>query len=72
MLELLDSHPDEAVQQAWDALDDIASFKMMLEMAATLFDQAQFDASEDQQKLAISIEPDVVVQTFLRTVSPEM
>ncbi len=69
MLELLDTHTDETVQQAWDALDDMASFKLMLELAAALYDQTEFDASEDRQQLGVSIEPDVVVQAFLRAVS---
>ena len=66
MLDLLDTSEDEVVQQAWDALDDLTSFQMMLDMAAELYDQAGFEASEDQQKLAITIAPEVVVQTFLR------
>ncbi|WP_256868497.1 hypothetical protein [Candidatus Entotheonella palauensis] len=42
---------------------------MMLDLAAELYDQARFDASEDQQQLGVAIEPDAVVQAFLRTVS---
>lgn len=69
MLELLDTSSDEVVQQAWDELDDMASFKMMLALAAELYGQARFDASEDRQQLGVSIDPEVVVQAFFRTVS---
>jgi len=69
LLDLLDSSEDEAVQQAWDALDDMTSFQMMLDLAATLYDQACFDVGEDPQHLGVAIEPDVVVQAFLRHVS---
>ncbi len=69
MLDLLDTHEDEVVQQAWDALDDMTSFQMMLDLAAALYDQAQFDAREDGQELAIAIDPEVVVHAFLRAVS---
>lgn len=69
LLDLLDTHEDEAVRQAWDALEDVTSFEMMIDLAAELYDQARFEASEDQQALGIAIEPDVVVQAFLRRVS---
>lgn len=68
MLELLDTSQDEAVQCAWDALDDIASFKLMLALAVELYDQTEFDASEDRQQLGVSIDPDLVVQAFFRSV----
>jgi hypothetical protein len=42
---------------------------MMLALAAALYDQARFDVGEDAQQLGIAIEPDVVVQAFLRNVS---
>jgi hypothetical protein len=69
MLDLLDSSEDEAVQQAWDALDDLTSFQMMLDVAAELYDQARFDVGEDAQQLGVAIAPDVVVQAFLRKVA---
>jgi hypothetical protein len=69
MLDLLDTCEDEAVQQAWDALDEMTSFKMMLDLAAVLYDQARFDASEDPQQLGVAIEPEVIVRAFLQTVS---
>jgi hypothetical protein len=50
-------------------LEEMASFEMMIDLAAELYDQARFEASEDQQELGIAIEPDVVVQAFLRRVS---
>lgn len=69
MLELLDTHTDAGVQQAWEALDELASFQMMLGLAAELYDQARFDASENRQQLGVWIEPEVVVHAFLRAVS---
>jgi len=69
MLDLLDRCEDEAVQQAWDALDEMTSFQMMLDLAATLYDQARFDVGGDPQQLGVAIEPEVVVQAFLRNVS---
>jgi hypothetical protein len=63
-LEILNENPDADVQQALELLEDLPRFEAVLNIALQLYEHAEFEASDDQQQLAVAIDPDIVVQTF--------
>lgn len=64
ILEILNESPDADVQQALESLEDLPRFEAVLNVALQLYEHAEFEASDDQQQLAVAIDPDIVVQTF--------
>jgi hypothetical protein len=52
------------VQQALEPLEELPRFEAVLNVALQLYEHAEFEASDDQQQLAVAIDPEIVVQTF--------
>ncbi len=65
LLDILNESPDLMVQEALGRLEELPRCKVLLRLAAQLYEQADFEASDNQQQLAVAIDPDVVVRAFV-------
>ena len=65
LLGILNESPDATVQEALGGLDEMPRCEVLLQLAAELYEHADFEASDDQQQLAVAIDPDLVVRAFV-------